>query len=456
MNSMREDLDAAMANVVLSKEKRTAILEAMEKGEKPVKRVIRPIMVLAAVLALLTVSAFAVVPSLRELWTEALGGFLAYSQVVDGASDTDQGIEIRVVSAISDSTNTKIYLEVQDKTGDRLKNQDIRLSAAISRPNTEGGMWGSGSKCIGYDQESQTAMFELSHDGVVSTADGDTVRVRISKIQPGYHDYDLALPQELLSDRLLKTQRLDSGETVLKPGQTVYTFGGVDTLSLSSMGLAADGRFHLLLELKENVTECHILTTLRSKTLDDNDVDSYNEDIRTLDFTVGKRNYYEISMPFSQENLSDLRLDDLYGPVVDSGAIEGTWDMEVKLEQAAQRSFTIEEKINRITYHNITILPLALTMCGNPPSDGVVGYISHLPIAVVMADGTVLHPESAGGSYIWAGLSEQDPNGDRSLDRWVFDTPPDVEQVVGIAVGYWMIPLNGDTAGPGYWLSEMP
>lgn len=444
--SMREDLDAAMADVVLSDVKRTAILKAMEKGEKPMKRAVRPMVVLVAVLALLTVSAFAV--TFRDQLSEALGKFTSLSQSVEGVSVTDQGIEVKVVSAMTDSVTTKLYVTIQDKTGDRLHSTDIGLSYGISRPGTEGGISTMGAKCVSYDAETKTALFEIKHNGSLTVEGDDPVFLAIGKIQPGDCDFELKLPQDVLTTRLLETQKLDSGETVLKPGQTPYVFENVDYLSISSMGFASDGRIHFLLRLDDKADwmiegdlGASILTTLRSKTGDDC---LGGDDIRTKSFWLNGILYHEISFPLTVDAFSDLRLDTIYGSVVTQPVIKGTWRVKLNLEQLPSRQYQISEKIDSITYHDLTVSAVSIVLKGGTDSDPHQ-LLYNYPMAVILKDGTVLHPEYNGG--IWVG---------GATNRWEFSVPVDIDQITGVAFNYWMIPLSGDTAGPGYWLTEVP
>lgn len=446
---MREDLDRAMAGVTLSPARRAAILDAAQRGERPVKRLVRPVLALAAALAALTLSAFALVPELRAAVAEVLGSFVPYSQTVEGVSVTDQGIEVRVVSALSDATTARVYLAVRDIAGNRLDRGDSSLGFIISRPEAEETAFVSGSRYIGYDTERKTATFEITHEGTLTASNGDTVQLNITRIQPGYHHYRLQLPQVLLTDRLLETQQIDTGETILLPGQTEYRFTDVNTLHLSSMGFASDGRLHILLELGEGVSQCNMLTTLYNKA---SGAAMDTGEIRVLDITLGDQRYYEISLPATPDILDSLKLNTIYGVVLeDIPAIEGNWALRVKTEQAPQRNLTMNEKIGGITYRGITLSPFALTISGNPASDEKEGFISYdTPVAVLLADGTVLHPKAGGGSYINGAA------GDRAFHRWAFEDAVDVTQVTGVAVGYWLIPLDGDTAGPGYWLKELP
>lgn len=309
-----KELDAAMAGIVLDECRRTAILEAMEKGEKPMKKVIRPMVVLVAVIAALTISALAFSPTVQKMLTEALGESAPYAQAVEGVSAVDNGIEVSVVSAITDSSTTKVYLAVRDLKGDRLAGGKFSISCCLSRPDTEVGIGVLGGKYLSYDPESRTALFVAYSEGGAAQTETSAIEVHVSQV----------------------------------------------------------------------------------------------------------------------------------------GDIKGKWVIKTELEQLPQRRFTINETINGLTEHTLMLSPLSVVMTGDKPEGAGGSLQASALFAVWMKDGTVLFPENNGS--IWSNQAE----GDRAIDRWEFAEPVDVEQIVGISVWYWYIPIDGDTAGPGYWLDKLP
>ena len=76
----------------------------------------------------LTVSVLALSPALREYLTQALGSFTPYSQELSGAT-VDQKVKVRVVSAVTDRYRVKLYVELTDLTGERIVDENTRLSA---------------------------------------------------------------------------------------------------------------------------------------------------------------------------------------------------------------------------------------------------------------------------------------------------------------------------------------
>ena len=175
LDNYRKEMEAVGPSTGQMERLLTAIRE-----EAPVRRPapLRHALVAAAVCAALTLTALAVSPSLREALAASLGLFEPYSQSIEGLSVVNQGIEVRVVSALSDGNTAKVYYEMQDLTGDRLDEFTIdNVSILPKNWGKEGGpQWAAaGSVAYGglvqYDPATKTA---LMVDGV--KGDGPTTR----------------------------------------------------------------------------------------------------------------------------------------------------------------------------------------------------------------------------------------------------------------------------------------
>ena len=283
-------------------------------------RPLRAVLLAAALCVLCAVSAFALSPGLREQLAEALGGFGPYMQEIDGAVCVQEGIEVRVISAVADSDMTRVYAEVRDLEGDRLT-ADLSVAGIIERKVQEenggqtGGSVGTG-KCVGFDEETGTALLEFKTWGNLSN---------------------------------------DLGEMEL----CIFSF-----------------------------------------------------------------------FPTSPEK-----------------RIEGEqgWRIDLSVEVLAKREVTLSGTVDgaELVEAKISTLGTMLVTRGAanlPASDD--------RCSVYLKDGTVVH------AHTYAGMVA----GEDGLSRTYleFDDPVDPEQVTGISVHYWMIPFDGDTAGEGYWLSELP
>lgn len=133
----------AMEQIELSPDQREHLVRAMLQEQPRRKRKRAPVrLLLAAALAcgVLTISVLALSPALREYLTQALGSFAPYSQELSGATAVDQKVKVRVVSAVTDRYRVKLYVELTDLTGERIVDENTRLSAKIQREAGEDGL----------------------------------------------------------------------------------------------------------------------------------------------------------------------------------------------------------------------------------------------------------------------------------------------------------------------------
>ena len=218
---MEQKYRREMDRVELSPDQRARIVQAMVE-EPPRKQRRRPpvrlLIAAALVCGVLTTSALALSPTLRDYLAQALGSFTSYSQKPEGAAAADQNIEIRVVSAVTDQYRMKIYVEAQDLTGEYFTDDRIRIWWEVPRE------WGSTSVssapyCIAYDSETHTALFELDMSGYQRAEVSEELELTVGWFLAGiYTEHtDEELPAELLSDQYLETMTLDNGDMVLVP-----------------------------------------------------------------------------------------------------------------------------------------------------------------------------------------------------------------------------------------------
>lgn len=126
----------------------------------------RVVTIMAAVL-ILTGSTLAISPTLREQLSQALGLFEAYTTPIESTAAVDQGVEIRLLSAMADEYSVRIYLEVQDLTEKRpmgdISNLWIDFLTPLEGSEIQGMSFGT--KLLGYEEETHTALVELSAAG---------------------------------------------------------------------------------------------------------------------------------------------------------------------------------------------------------------------------------------------------------------------------------------------------
>ena len=234
----------AMEQIELSPDQREHLVRAMLQEQPRRKRKRAPVrLLLAAALAcgVLTISVLALSPALREYLTQALGSFAPYSQELSGATAVDQKVKVRVVSAVTDRYRVKLYVELTDLTGERIVDENTRLSAKIQR---EAGEDGLRSRCVGYDPETCTALFELNGNMEEGGKYQEQMRLRITQVRPQqYHEYTIETQSmaAALSEDYAQTMELETGEVVLLPGQTQLKLPGLERAEISSLGFMEDG-----------------------------------------------------------------------------------------------------------------------------------------------------------------------------------------------------------------------
>ena len=131
-------------------------------------------LVAAAACVLLVGTAFAASPGLRDILTEALGGFAPYAQEQEEKTYLIEGIEFKVKSVLADDFTIRAYVEARDVEGDIFdKIDDItiptRVHGGVDVPTVNEWLatdatesWMSGAECLGYDEESKTAFLVVS------------------------------------------------------------------------------------------------------------------------------------------------------------------------------------------------------------------------------------------------------------------------------------------------------
>lgn len=194
--------------------------------KKKAFRLGKNLLIAAVVCAVLAASALAASPELREQIAARLGGFAPYVQEVEGVSCVEDGIEVKVVSAMADTAVVKVYAEARDLAGDRLS-ADISVMGLVMRDRAADGVSGSvaSAKCVSYDETAKTALLEVTTWGMGTELAG--AELLILKLGNADATWSLPLTIELVENRSFQV----SGQV-----------GGVElqSLVLSPLGLALE------------------------------------------------------------------------------------------------------------------------------------------------------------------------------------------------------------------------
>lgn len=450
---MRTDLDRVLEHVCLSEEKKAAILAAAkgadEMGRK--QRSIRTVLAAAALCALLAVTALAASPTMRERLEDLLGGFAAYSQEVEGVTATDQGIQMTVLQAVGDNEEGWCYLEIRDLTGDRL---------------TEDTFLGSWVQVKSYDPETRTILAQADLRGAQRNGDG-TVTLTLDQVWGGDAFAGVALPLDLLEpDNVLQSCEADpwpdsvtaTDTTALVPDQTPMALEGTDLFTLSSAGFDGEGKFHVQIAPAQgtevpqweyyplSLLTADLPCTLRSGQ------SSLLEGGRYVDFRLDCYTDMSGEAVLPREAYSAIEALTLEGWIGTRDRVEGNWTLTFPLEPLTRRTVTVGQPINGLTVDTITLSPLNLRLDGTF-SETSHGSLASQPLTLFLADGSTVAVSS--GQIV--DIDPVQGSGNHSfVNLWPFAEPIKPDQVVGVAVGYWYIPLIGNNAQPGRWLTALP
>ena len=218
---------------------------------------------------------------------ERQGPFAGIAQTIEGAVCTDQGIEVQVLSAVADDVRSEIYFTVRDTAGDRLDDQ-LTLSPAEDSDIS--------GDLIEYDPESHTALFRARLTNYSPQTDTGSISMSAHDIGEGWVSGDTRLSLEGMTtcrgnmdatvscagvtDRALASQplgandkvvrRADEGgdtggdlpaqQVVLAPNQTPMALEGTRDMTISSMGFASDGRFHIRVQYAQGIDHDDVLS----------------------------------------------------------------------------------------------------------------------------------------------------------------------------------------------------
>jgi len=459
--------------------------------EKPVKkRIFRTVSIAAALCAALTATALAASPGLREALASALGSFAPYSQSVEEISVRDQGIEIRVVSALMDETDGTAYVEVTDLTGDRL-GMDMELLEGHHhlRPTA-------------YDPETRTALFAVPLNVAfhqLQEGRTEALDLSFSALCPGRLELPceetetrlpdgtsyawwkgIDLPRELYTARTLSTRSLTEAEKadnysnyadlpVLVSDQTPADLD-CEQFSLSSAGFDGDGHYHIQLAMAEgtalygpNDLDIDICPGVLLE-----DVGLSGLNYRYVLLEGGK--YLDVTfLELSPEILARLPDGTITGKVYTAPAIHGTWDLSLPYRPLPTVTVELDQPF---CYAGIGLVDARLSAMSfqltYTYTDNI--YMGGQPLHLFCKDGTILKLKFYDQAQLYRGPAgqiashhdltyEQRRGADgwqeyAERDSWSYPQAVDPQDVAGFSFGQWYVPLDG--SGTGHWLDAVP
>ncbi len=438
--------------------------------------------VLVCAALMVTAAAAATVPAVWEALQDRLGAFAPYAQTIEGAACADQGVEVRVLSAISDDLEAWVYLSVRDVEEDRLNEfltLDGKLTAGEAKEPEEGSvlwMWftepfsTSRFELVSYDAETKTALLSarVSYDawtqpngaarldisgmttqkgrmrGSVSCA--SVTGAELKSLPAGENDkviYKLyhrrgTDPKYAYDDGT--DYFLPDEQVVLAPGQTPMDIEGTEDMRISSMGFASDGCFHIRLELAQGIApeldEDYGVSRLYIS-LSDSHWDSayrlYQE--RLVEGGI------DILFPLLKaENLEGIQSREagIFGGYTRPGTdIEGSWSTEFELDYYPSAVLDWTGELDGWQVERVTVSPLSVTMKSNA-SGGL-----DIPLYAVKKDGSTVAAQLGRSGYNNVGAMRREKEEKwEAYATWKFEEPVEVEDLVSLRLGDGVIPVN--------------
>ncbi|HIY12174.1 MAG TPA: hypothetical protein H9842_01125 [Candidatus Agathobaculum merdipullorum] len=422
-----------MQNITLSPERRAEILQQLHPRRAKLRWTTGR-MVLAAVLAaLLTFSAFAAaIPAIRAALQNALGSFSEQSQSITGIAVEDNGIEVRPVAALASSGMVRVWVEVQDKTGDRLS-EDMLINGWLEyeqdkdAPIVNG--WVGGERVVYYDENSRTALIEIYEIGR-SIADGTEVNVSFSSFQPAERaEETVDFPREMLSVTGLKNMTEDMGVPLfaehipLIPEQTPCELEGSDRVRLSSVGFGEDGKLHIqaafLGEANHSGSSIHIRVT---------DARDPNQSFGGgRYFQYNDQWYFDEVFDVTPDDLPYLTFSDLNGSYLLHALVEGDWSCTITVETADEVVYHPNVQVGGALVEEIRVSEIGVS--ARSASKGTI--LGRRPTYAMTKDGKKLYLTNNCIKGGWSVDDMSDPNSDgHANDQWMFDEPLNPSDIV--------------------------
>ena len=431
--NMMRDLDMMMQNITLSAERRAAILHKLTPRRAKLRWTTGRIVLAAVLAALLTFSTFAAaIPALRAALQNALGSFSEQSQPITGIVVEDNGIEVRPVAALSSSNLVRVWVEVQDKTGNRLSD-DMLINGWIDHeqdkdtPAVNG--WSGGAHVVYYDENSRTALIEIDEIGR-PIADGTEVNVSFSSFQPAECAKETVdFPREMLSVTGLKSMTEDMGVPLfaehlpLIPEQTPCELEGSDRVRLSSVGFGEDGKLHIQVAFLGEAN--HSGSTVYSRTTDARNPDQSPSGGRY--FQYNDQWYYDEVFDVTPEDLPYLTFGDLQCTYQLHDPVKGIWSCTITVETADEVVYHPNVQVGGALVEEIRVSEIGVsarsasegTILGHRPTYAITKSGKRLYLTDNCIDGgwgvdDIINPSSAGHAH----------------DQWMFDEPLDPSDII--------------------------
>ena len=286
-----------------------------------------------ALCAALVVTAVAAGPSVWNILKSYLGPYAPFAQEVEGTA-SDQGVRLKLVSAVSDGYTAQIFYTITDEKGGRFNADHTTVAASLEGANL-GGM-STGSRIVSYDADSNTLLMEVSATGIDTS---QTLKLVVEQIDPAsYMLWDSCFPAAV-TEEPLETETTEDGDVVLKAEQNPQTSPDTDVVRISSVGYDGAGNFHIRLAFAEGITGMLLARPCGADgtplaNIQAAEVEGGMDCLVVEDFDLAELAYIQVYGPYR-------------GP---EPAIEGEWTLPLEIEAAEQKVVQVDRTLEDGVY----------------------------------------------------------------------------------------------------------
>ena len=392
------------------------LAEGPAEEKRPRRRLGRRAALALALCGALTATALAAGPSIRQALSAHLGSFAPYGQALEGTA-TVNGVEIRLLEAVTDGYSARVYYTLTDLEGGRF-NDHTAVGGSISAENL-GAVARFGGGVISYDPDTGTLLVEkllfgadFSQPAALTVGSADSSRRTFDAVLP------VTLPEEPIQTTLV------DGRAVALPGQNTVTDPDNGDYVLSTVGFDGEGRFHALVLFDE---QFHDLT---------GDAYPYIPGAEGIDRYLGETEWVKVE--HGEDTITTGVTPEQVEYVFVSGSYHGpeepiplnvTFPLELQpvdaWEQAPGRA------MGGVQVEKIHLSPLSLAVFYRDSPESSVGHV-----VLTRKDGTQVPLRiQIGGAAIGedAGLR---------YDFWSFDEPVELDDIASITIRGETIPLS--------------
>lgn len=396
-----------------------ARLEALTRGEtreKPGKRFGRRAAVALALCAALAVTAVAAGPSVWSALREHLGPFGAYGQKLEGVQ-TVNGIEVKLLEAVTDGYSARVYYTLTDLEGDRL-NENTVVSGGVNGVSL-GAVSRVGGQVVSYDPDTRTLLMEETLMGADFT---QPAALTVQTADSAWREFDAVLPVTI-PDTPIQTVQGDGRGTAL-PGQNTVTDPNCGDYVLSTVGFDSRGRFHALVLFEEQFTDLTAVAV------------PYVPGAVGMDRYPGESNFVEVE--HGEDNITTGVTPEQVSYVEISGSYRGEEEpvelnvtFPLDLQPVECWSLKPQRAVGGVEVEKIHLSPLSLAVFYRGSTTGFAGQAT-----LERKDGTQVPLR------LQIGCSETTEDQDLHYDFWSFDEPVELEDIASVTIGGETFPLS--------------